>query len=158
MPGWHPHPPSVPANAPGNVEEVARALRTIQDAYPLLVESMAYHQQTAPRDHNQFPSAVPPQVTSQPPWPLNQPSTSQGVAMPNYTPGFGELGLPPGNYSAPNAHYPTSHLSMPIIPASGESTFQAFTSAHSQESAPVDTEAMSEEKRRRNTAASGMSS
>ncbi len=76
--------------------------------------------------------------------------------MPNYTPGFGELGLPPGNYSAPNAHYPTSQLSMPVIAASGESSFQGFTSAQTQEGAPVDAEAMSEEKRRRNTAASGM--
>jgi hypothetical protein len=76
--------------------------------------------------------------------------------MPNYTPGFGELGLPAGNYSAPNAHYPTSQLSTPIIPASGESTFQAFTPAQTEESAPFDPEAMSEEKRRRNTAASGM--
>jgi hypothetical protein len=78
--------------------------------------------------------------------------------MPDYTPGFGQLGLPAGNYSVPNAHYPTSQLSTPIIAGSGESTFQGFTSAQTQENAPVDTEAMSEEKRRRNTAASGMSS
>jgi hypothetical protein len=84
---------------------------------------------------------------------------SQGGAMPNYTPGFGELGLPPGNYSVPNAHYPTSQLSTPLVAASGESSFQGFTSAQTQESAPVvDAEAMSEEKRRRNTAASGMPS
>jgi len=74
--------------------------------------------------------------------------------MPNYTPGFGQLGLPAGNYSDPNAHYPTSQLSTPIIATSGESTFQGFTSAQTQESPPVDLEAMSEEKRRRNTAAS----
>lgn len=80
------------------------------------------------------------------------------MAIPNYTPGFGQLGLPAGNYSAPNTHYPTSELFTPIIGASGESTFQGFTSAQTQESAPVDPEAMSEEKRRRNTAASGMSS
>src|SRR5712672_88292 len=104
--------PSVPPNGTGNVEEVARALRTIQDAYPFLVQSMSHHQQTVPRDPNQFPPAVPPQVISQPPWPLNQPSTSQGGAMPNYTPGFGQLGLPVGNYSAPNSHYPMSELSM----------------------------------------------
>lgn len=154
VPGWHPHPPSVPTNAPGNVEEVARALRTIQDAYPFLVQSMAHHQQAVPRDPNQLPRAVPPQVTLQPPWPLNQPSTSQGGTIPNYTPGFGQLGFPPGNYSAPNVHYPVSQLSTPIIAASGESTFQGFTPAQTQESAPVDPEAMSEEKRRRNTAAS----
>ena len=40
--------------------------------------------------------------------------------------------------------------------ASGQSTFQGFTSAQAQESAPVDADAMAEEKRRRNTAASGM--
>jgi hypothetical protein len=78
--------------------------------------------------------------------------------MPNYTPGFGQLGLPAGNYSAPNAHYPTPQLSTPIIAGPGESTFQAFTPDQTQESAPVDAEALSEEKRRRNTAASGMSS
>jgi hypothetical protein len=78
--------------------------------------------------------------------------------MPNYTPSFGQLGLPAGSYSAPNAHYPTPQFSTPMIPASGESTFQAFTSPQTQEGAPVDTESMSEEKRRRNTAASGMSS
>ena len=78
--------------------------------------------------------------------------------MPSYTPGFGQLGSPAGNYSAPNAHYPSSQLPTPMIAASGESSFQAFTSAQTQESAPLDTEAMSEEKRRRNTAASGMSS
>jgi len=77
--------------------------------------------------------------------------------MPNFTPGFGQLGLPADSYSALNAHYPTSQLSTPIIAASGESTFQGFTSAQTQENAPVDPEAMSEEKRRRNTAASGMS-
>jgi len=74
--------------------------------------------------------------------------------MPNYTPGFGELGLPAGNYLAPNAHYPTSQLSTPMIAASGESSFQGFTPAQTQENAPIDSEAMSEEKRRRNTAAS----
>ena len=77
--------------------------------------------------------------------------------MPNYTPGFGELGLPAGSYSAPNTHYPTSQFSTPIIAGSGESTFQGFTSPQTQENAPIDAEAMSEEKRRRNTAASGMS-
>jgi hypothetical protein len=76
--------------------------------------------------------------------------------MSNYTPGFGELGVPAGNYSAANAHYPTSQSSTPMIAASGESSFQAFTPSQSDESAPVDPEAMSEEKRRRNTAASGM--
>ena len=78
--------------------------------------------------------------------------------MPNYTPGFGELGLPPGNYPAPNTHHPTSQLSTPILAGSGESSFQGFTSAQTQEIAPIDAEAMSEEKRRRNTAASGTSS
>lgn len=117
---------------------------------------MAYHQQAVPRDPNQLPSAIPPQLTSQAPWPPNQPSTPQGGAVPNYTPCFGQLGLPPGSYSAPNAHYSTSQLSTPIMAASGQSTFQGFTSAQAQESAPVDADAMAEEKRRRNTAASGM--
>jgi len=118
---------------------------------------MSHHQQTVPRDPNQLPSAVPPQLTSQPPWPPNQPSTSQVGVVPNYTPGFGQLGFPAGNYSTPNAHYPASQLSTPIIAASGESTFQGFTSARAQETSPVDAEGMTEEKRRRNTAASGMS-
>jgi hypothetical protein len=143
-------------NGSGNVEEVARALRTIQDAYPLLVQSMAHHQQALPPDPNQLLSAVPPQLTSQPPWPLNQPSTSHGGAVSHYPPDFGQLGFSAGNFSTPSASYSTSQLSTPTIPASGESTFQGFTSRQNQESARVDAEATAEEKRRRNTAASGM--
>jgi len=118
---------------------------------------MANHQQALPTDPNQLPSAVSPQLISQPPWPLNQPSTSQGGPIPHYTPGFGQLGFPAGSYSSQSAPHPTSQLSTPIIAVSGESTFQGFTSEQAQGSAPVDADAMTEEKRRRNTAASGMS-
>lgn len=131
---------------------MARALRTIQDAYPFLVQSVAYHQQGPP---NQFPSAVPPQVLSQPPWPLNQPSASHGSEGPasQYTPGFGQL-VPPGiDHYPENTPYPTPQFSTPIGTAPGESSFQAAIST--QEDAPLDVEANAEEKRRRNTAASG---
>ncbi len=77
--------------------------------------------------------------------------------MSHYTPDFGQLGFSAGNYSTPSASYSTSQLSTPTIPASGESTFQGFISPQNQESARVDdAEATAEEKRRRNTAASGM--
>jgi hypothetical protein len=132
--------PSVPVNAPGNVEEVARALNTIQGAYPFLVQSMAYHQQALLRDPNQLPPPAPAQLPSQQPWPLNQPSTSHGGAVDPYTPHFGQLDYPGGNYSAQSAP--------------GQLSFQGFT-AQAQESAVVDNEATAEEKRRRNTAASG---
>jgi hypothetical protein len=155
VPGWHPQLPSAPVNGPGNVEEVARALSTIQDAYPLLVQSMAYYQQVLPRDPNRLPPAVPTQLPAQPPWPQNQPSTSHGGAVPHYTPDFGPHAFPGGNYP-PSAPYSASQLSTPIIAGPGESSFQGFTPEQTQESAPADTEALAEEKRRRNTAASGM--
>ena len=144
-------------NGPGNVEEVARALSTIQDAYPLLVQSMAYYQQVVPRDPNRMPPGVPAHLPSQPPWPPNQPSTIHGGAVPHYTPDFGGPHVfPGGNYPPPGAPYSASQLSTPINAAPGESSFQGFTPAQTQEGAPVDADAIAEEKRRRNTAASGM--
>ncbi|KAI0257340.1 hypothetical protein BJV78DRAFT_28720 [Lactifluus subvellereus] len=89
-PGWPQQRPPVPPNAPRNYEEVARALRTIQDAHPLLVQSMA-SQQGFPWDPNQFPPNVPPHLTSQPPWPPTQLSTSHGVAAPPLPLDFGSL-------------------------------------------------------------------
>jgi hypothetical protein len=101
---------------------------------------MAYHQQALLQDPNQLPPPVPAQPPSQPPWPLNLPPTSQGGAVDPYTPDFGQLGFPDGNYSLPSAP--------------GQSSFQSFTT-QTQENQPVDNEATAEEKRRRNTAASG---
>ncbi|KAI0304671.1 hypothetical protein BC826DRAFT_1100475 [Russula brevipes] len=152
--GWHPQQPSVPPSGPGNLEEVARALRTIQDAYPVLVQSMAHHQQGLSRDLNQVPSAVPPQPSSQLPWPLTQPPTSHGIGVPQYPQAFGPLFPSGGNYPPASAPYPTPQISTPITTTPGESSFQTFTPAQGQEGAPVDTEATAEEKRRRNTAAS----
>jgi len=154
VPGWHQPPPSVQPNGPGNIEEVARALRTIQDVYPFLVQSVAYHQQGPPRGPNQFPSAVPPPVSSPPPWPQNQSSTSHRMTVPQYTPDPGPP-FPSGDiHSSAGAPYPTQQLSTPITTVPGESSFQAFPSSLTPEGAQFDTEAMSEEKRRRNTAAS----
>jgi hypothetical protein len=59
------------------------------------------------------------------------------------------------HYSPPGVPYPASQFSTPVIEAHGQSSFQGF-SPQPQEGTPVDTEAMAEEKRRRNTAASGM--
>jgi len=143
----------VPLNGPENIDEVARALRTIQDAYPFLVQSVAYHQQGLP---NQVPSAAPPQLSSQPPWPLTQPSASHGATASQYTPGFEQLVPPAINYSPAGAPYPTPQLSTPLSAAPGQSSFQAVISAQDQEGTPVDAEATVEEKRKRNTAASGM--
>lgn len=75
--------------------------------------------------------------------------------MPQYTPNFGQLGFMGDHYSSSSVPNPASQLSAPIIPAHGQSSFQGF-SPQPQEGIPVDTEAMAEEKRRRNTAASGM--
>lgn len=71
-------------------------------------------------------------------------------------PEFGTLFPPDSNHPLASAPYPTPHISTPITTAPSESSFQAFTSAQIQESAPVDAEASTEEKRKRNTAASGM--
>jgi len=75
---------------------------------------------------------------------------------PQYTPGFEQL-FPPGtNYSPASAPYPTSHLPTPLATSPGQSSFQTVIPAHTLEGAPVDAEAIAEEKRKRNTAASGM--
>ncbi|KAH9004226.1 hypothetical protein EDB86DRAFT_3072570 [Lactarius hatsudake] len=143
-PGWHPQPLPAPPlpSGPRSYEEVARALQTIQEAYPLLAQSMTYHQQgpTLP--------TVPPQL----PWPPAQPSTSHGVAIPQQTSDFGQFYLPSSGYSPATPPFPIPALSTPITSIPGESSFQAFTST--QEGTPVDTDATAEEKRRRNTAAS----
>jgi len=152
-PGWHPQQPPAPPPGPGNIDEVARALRTIQDAYPFLVQSVAYHQQGPP---NQIPSTVPPQPPLQPPWPMNQSSTSHRETASQYTPGFGQL-VPPGTgYSPASTPYPTSYLPAPHATVPGQSSFQGVIPAHTLEGAPIDAEAIAEEKRKRNTAASGM--
>lgn len=152
--GWHPQPPPAPASGLRNYEEVALALQTIQEAYPFLVQSMAYHQQGLAQDPNRLLPTVPPQLSSQLPWQPAQPFTSHGVATPQQTPDFGAFYLPDGGYSSASLPFPAPAFSTPIASALGESCFQAFTSTHTQESTPVDTDASPEDKRRRNTAAS----
>ena len=75
------------------------------------------------------------------------------MAMPQQTPDFGQFYLPDSSYPLASHPFPTQELSTPITSAPGESSFQAFTSV--MEGTPADAEATSEEKRRRNTAASG---
>ena len=132
---------------------MARALQTIQEAYPFLVQSVAYHQQGLTQDLNRLLPAVPPQLSSQLPWQPAQPSTSHGVAIPQQTPDFGPFYLPSSGYSPASPPFLTPALSTPIASVPGESSFQAFTST--QEGASVDADATADEKRRRNTAASG---
>jgi hypothetical protein len=74
--------------------------------------------------------------------------------VPHYTPNFGQLGFMGDHYSSPDVPYPASQISTPMIAAHGQSSFQGF-SPQAQEGTPGDTDAMTEEKRRRNTAASG---
>lgn len=150
--GWQPQPPPVPPGGPRNPEEVARALQTIQEAYPFLAQSVAYHQQGFPPDPNRFPPTAPPQLSSQLPWQPAQPPTPHGMAMPQQTPDFGLL-YPPNSGYPPTSHiFPEQALLTPIDSPTGESSFQTF---NAMEGAPVDAEASAEEKRRRNTAASG---
>jgi hypothetical protein len=127
---------------------VARALQTIQEAYPFLVQSMGFAQ-----DPNSLLPTVPLQLSSQLPWPPTQPSTSHGVAMPQQTADFEQFFLPNSGYPPASPPFPTPALSAPIASGPGESSFQAFTP--SQDGAPLDPDVSAEEKRRRNTAASG---
>ena len=150
--GWQLQPPPVPPGGPRNQEEVARALQTIQEAYPFLAQSVAYHQQGLPPDPNSFPPTAPPQLSSQQPWQPVQPPTPHGMAMPHQTLDFGPL-YPPNTGYPPASHpFPAQALLTPIDSPTGESSFQTFNST---EGTPVDAEASAEEKRRRNTAASG---
>jgi len=63
--------------------------------------------------------------------------------------------FPPGDIrSSAGASYQTPQLSTPITTPPGESSFQTFSSSLTPEGAQFDSEAVAEEKRRRNTAAS----
>lgn len=150
-PGWHPQPPPAPPGGPQNYEEVARAFQTIQEAYPFLAQSVAYHQQGFPPDLNRLPPTAPPQLPSQLPWQPNQPPTSHGMAMPQQTPDFGLLYPPNSGYPPAGHPFPEQALLTPMDSATGESSFQTFPSTPE---GAVDAEASAEEKRRRNTAAS----
>jgi hypothetical protein len=76
------------------------------------------------------------------------------MAIPQQTQDFAQFYLQNSGYPPASLPFPTPALSAaPIALGPGESSFQAFTS--SQDGAPVDADVSAEEKRRRNTAASG---
>jgi hypothetical protein len=75
------------------------------------------------------------------------------VAIPQQNPDFGPFYLPNSGYPPDSHPFPTQALTAPINSTPGESSFQAFTS--SSDGGQADAEATAEDKRRRNTAASG---
>ncbi|KAI0052907.1 hypothetical protein FA95DRAFT_1586473 [Auriscalpium vulgare] len=161
--GWiPPNAPFPPPTSPENYEALARALRTVQEAYPYFPAQSGGYPPPQGLPAQRYPPQLPPEQYSQFPWPPAPPQSQAQSASQFNTP------FPPFPYSqggqyggSPPPHTTQlSHLNaqlQPLTTGSPASASGSPSSGQGQDMSPVDELTMSEEKRRRNTAASGAS-